>query len=184
MELKCENKKCGTDLDLWNRAEHIWINYCPRCGHKLSEKLRGELNRLASDKEIIDIIRDKCLEFFNEIDDGLDGHIDDLAYRMFEYENANGVYFCSDYKADNFSIRHATWMDGAEEYFNDNFGDNYGSTLRHKGADGFIVAALMNATEAYLYNQLGIDNNQEDLTKEEVSEIIGKINDIDYNCEW
>jgi len=179
-ELNCPN--CKRDLEAWNNRPDLWINYCPACGEKLPQMEVDALRRLSTGQEIVDKIRGNVLDMLDNYSDGINA--DELAQRAWESENCDGVVFYSNYGADNFVCRHMQWVDGAMEYCCDNFGSDHYVKMRAECNDRFLVAAFITATEIYLYNQLGIDQNEGVLSEERIQEIRRMVEEKDYKEEW
>ena len=177
-----ECRKCGSDLENWNCGERTRINYCPNCGAKLRKKQRDALCRKTTDEEIDDRVRGNLLDMFDSYVGDL--HADGLAERAWESENCDGVVFYSNYEADRFAMRHAEWVDGALEYICDVLGDD-GCYIRMKSEcnDRFLVAAFIEATRKYLYDQLCIEDAGV-LSGKRVREIKNLVKETPYNCEW
>jgi len=176
--------KCDSDLEDWNTNEYRRINYCPHCGIKLSDERRDSLWCLATDNDIDNHVRGNLLDLF----DGWGGSAlcaDELAERAWESENCNGVVFCSNYEADRFVMRHMRWVDEALEYACDTFGEGEHLTkMKAECNDRFLVVAFIEATRAYLYDQLGIDQDEGKLSKKRIREIIAQIKDTPYKAVW
>jgi hypothetical protein len=146
---------------------------------KLLKKQEDELWRLCTDEEIEDMIRDRLMEMLDNYDTL---NADDLAYKAWENENANGVVFCSNYAADQFVMRHQKWVDDALGCCEFHFGDSgHYAKMKAECNDKFLVVAFIQATEYYLYNQLEIGNNGGLLTEEYKSELRKKFEEVDYD---
>jgi len=179
--IKC--RKCGSDLENWNNGQYLWINYCPNCGIKLLKKQQGALHRKTTDEEIDDHVRGNLLNMFNNY--GSDLSADELAERAWESENADGVVFYSNYEADRFVMRHAEWVDEALEYVSDSFDDaELFVKIKSNCNDTFLVVAFTEATRKYLYDQLGINQDEGVLSRKRMREIINLIKENKYVCEW
>ena len=177
--IKC--RKCGSDLEDWNCGQHLRINYCPNCGVKLLKKQRDALRGKTTDKEIDDRVRGNLLD---ALDNCRDLCADGLAERAWESENADGVVFYSNYEADRFVMRHAKWVDEALSYICGVLGDGkYYAEMKSDCNDRFLVAAFIEATRVYLYDQLCIEDAG-GLSERRVREIKRLVKENPYKCEW
>jgi hypothetical protein len=184
MAAEIECRKCNSDLEQWNNGRNLWIEYCPQCGIRLLKKQSEALHRKTTVEEISDIIRERLIGVFSERD-GMDISADELGYLAWECENCDEVVFYSNYKADQFVTRHMDWVDEALEYLGNNFGDmNHYVEMKAGCNDRFLVPAFIYATEHYVFDQLGIDRNEGDLTKKRIKEIKRLIKTTDYDGEW
>jgi hypothetical protein len=175
MELRCH---CHADTEDWNTGAAP-IKYCPACGRKLHKAVAEELWWLCTNDEIADMIEGHVLDALDEREDIDAG---EMEYAVWEYENANGVVFCSNYKADRFAIRHREWVDEALMSLVDNFGnDGKYAEMMVDCMDRFLVAAFITATEHYLYGQLEIDTNEGRLSPERREEIRGLVKETRYD---
>jgi hypothetical protein len=156
------------------------IIHCPRCGRKLLQKQEDKLWELCTDKEIVDMIRDRLLDMLDDFDE-LDAG--EMAFEAWESENADGVVFYSNYRTDQFVMRHSQWVDNALECCIAKFGDEgHYSAMKAEYIDRFLVAAFIRATEHYLYNQLEIDNNEGKInTKKRKAELRKQFKEVDYD---
>jgi glutathione S-transferase len=117
--------------------------------------------------------------------DGMDISADELGTLAWECENCDEVVFYSNYRADQFVTRHMDWVDEALEYIDDHFGDaEYYTKMKAGCNDRFLVAAFIYATEHYVFDQLGIDRDEGDLTKKRIKEIKRLIKTTDYDGGW
>jgi hypothetical protein len=175
-ELRCQ--KCDCNLEEFNTG-YAAITHCPQCGRKLLKKQKDKLWGLCTDAEIVGIIREHLLEMLDNYDDL---HADDLALKAWESENCNGVVFYSNYRADQFVMRHSQWVDEVMEDVALNFGDagRY-AKMKAECNDRFLVVAFIQATEHYLYNQLEIDNNGGLLTNKRKAELRRMFKETDYD---
>jgi hypothetical protein len=179
MELHCHY--CNADLEDWNTGA-AFIRYCPACGRKLHKAVVEELQRLCTDDEIADMIEGQILDMLDNYEDIDAG---EMAYTVWESENANGVVFCSNYTADRFAIRHREWVDEALMSLVDSFGsDGRYAEMMADCMDRFLVAAFINATEHYLYSQLNIDNNEGRLSQKRMKEIRGLVKETRYDGQF
>jgi hypothetical protein len=106
---------------------------------------------------------------------------DDIAYRAWERENADGAVFYSDYHAAKFAVRHREWVENAYLSAIANFGDESGyAEVMIECMDRFLVTAFITATEQYLHSQLGIDRGEGCLTGERKEEICALVKSTPY----
>jgi DNA-directed RNA polymerase subunit RPC12/RpoP len=184
MSAEIECRKCGNNLGQWNNERDLWIDYCPYCGTRLLKKQSGVLHRKTTVEEIPDMIQARLLDVFSDRD-GMDVSAEELADLAWEYENCNGVVFSSNYKADQFVARHMNWVDEALVYIDENFGDiGHYAKMKADCNDRFLVVAFICATEYYVFNQLGINRDEGDLTEKLVEEIKRLIETTVYNGEF
>jgi ssDNA-binding Zn-finger/Zn-ribbon topoisomerase 1 len=176
-EFNC--RKCGTDLEGFNTGDSA-IEYCPRCGVKLLKRQSVKLWYKCTDGEIADRIEQNVLNMLNSYDN-LD--FGDLPFTAWEGEDINGVIFCSDYKADQFVMRHSRWVDNAFEAAVDMYGDDDGcyAGMKAECSDRFLVVAFILATEYYFYHQLELDNNGGRLTKKQINELRRQVKQTRYD---
>jgi hypothetical protein len=176
MELRCTY--CNADLEDWNTGA-AFMKYCPACGRKLHKAVADDLWRLCTVDEIAGMIEGRVLDMLDNYE-GIDAG--EIAYTAWENENANGVVFCSNYAADRFAIRHREWVDEALISLADRSGDDgrYAEMMADC-MDRFLVAAFINATEHYLYGQLGIDSSEGILSPERVKELCGLVKETRYD---
>jgi hypothetical protein len=178
-ENEFECRKCHCDLEGFNTG-HAAIIHCPRCGRKLLQKQEDKLWDLCTDGEIVNMIRNRLLNTLDDFDE-LDAS--NMAFKAWESENADGVMFYSNYRADQFVMRHSQWVDDALECCDLQFGDDgYYSKMKAECNDRFLVVAFIQATEYYLYNQLEIDNNEGKIkTKKRKAELRKQFKEVDYD---
>jgi predicted nucleic acid-binding Zn-ribbon protein len=171
MSIELECRKCGYDLEQWNSGQNLWIKYCPQCGKKLLKKQSAALHRKTTVGEISDMIREHLLDMLSGRD-GMDVSADETGYLAWESENRDGVVFYSNYLADRFVARHVYWVDEALDCIGDSFGDaDHYAKIRAECNDRFLVSVFIYATEHYVFDQLGIDRDEGDLTKTRIKEI-------------
>jgi hypothetical protein len=162
----------------WNTGNNA-IRHCPRCGRKLLKDQIEDLWSKCTDGEIAGMIENRVLCILEEDDDLV---ADELGYKAWEAENVDGVMFYSNYAADQFVMRHSSWVDDAVVAVSDAHGDNdcY-LKMRAECNDRFLVAAFIQATEHYLYFQLEIDYNEGALTAERRKELQERIKEVHYD---
>jgi hypothetical protein len=148
------------------------------------KKQSEALHRKTTIEEISDMIREHLLDMLSERD-GMDVSADELGNLAWECENCDGVVFYSNYRADQFVMRHMDWVDAALDYIGDNFGDaDHYAKMRAGCNDRFLVAAFIYATEHYVFDQLGIDRDEGDLTKKRIKEIKRLIQTTSYDGDF
>jgi DNA-directed RNA polymerase subunit RPC12/RpoP len=184
MSAEIECRKCGNDLEQWNNERDLWINYCPYCGTRLLKKQSETLHRKTTVEEVSDMIRGNLLDMLSDRD-GTDVNADELGTLAWERENCDGVVFYSNYEADHFVARHMAWVDEAFGYACDNFGDaEHYVRMRAECNDRFLVIVFIYATEHYVFNQLGIDRYEGNLTKKRIKEIKRLVKTTSYDGGW
>jgi hypothetical protein len=105
----------------------------------------------------------------------------DFACKVWERENIDGVVFYSNYRADQFVVRHAQWVNEALEAACEQFGDDeHYAVMKAECNDRFLVAAFILATEYYLYQQLFVDAN-ETITAARIEELRKLVKEINYD---
>jgi hypothetical protein len=130
------------------------------------------------------MIQGRLLDMLSDRD-GMDVSADELGTLAWEREDYNGVVFYSNYKANQFVTRHMNWVDEALEYVCDNFGDvEHYMKMKTECNDRFLVIAFIHATEHYVFDQLGIDRDEGDLTKKRIKEIKRLVKTTSYNGEF
>jgi DNA-directed RNA polymerase subunit RPC12/RpoP len=178
-EIECRN--CGSNLEQWNNERSLWTNYCPYCGKRLLKKQSEALHRKTTVEEISDMIRGHLLDMLSDRD-GMDVSAEELGNLAWEYENCNGVVFCSNYKADQFVTRHMDWADEALEYVCGNFGDaEHYTRMKTECNDRFLVVAFIYATEHYVFDQLGIARDEGNLAKKRIEAIKRLVKTTSYD---
>jgi phage FluMu protein Com len=177
-------RKCNTDLENYNLVAYNEIKFCPKCGVKLLKKQREGLRRKVTYEEIDGMIKEHLLEMLQWCE-GNDVRADELAARAWEAENCDGVVCYCNYSADRFVMRHNQWVDDALEYAGSYFGDsNYYVKMKAACSDRFLVVAFILATAHFLYDQLGVDRCEGDLTKKRIAEIKRLIKTTSYDMEF
>jgi DNA-directed RNA polymerase subunit RPC12/RpoP len=181
MSAQIECRKCGSDLEQWNNRQNLWITYCPHCGVKVLKKQRLMLYKKTTIDEIDRIIRGHVLDVLDTTH-GMDISADELADRAFETENCDGVLLYSNYEADCFVFRHSEWVDEALDSIGEILGDyeTY-AKMRNECNDRFLVVACIFAARQYLYCQLGIDQDEGDLSARRITEIKRLVKATEYN---
>jgi hypothetical protein len=176
MEMHCHY--CNADLMGWNTG-FAALRYCPACGRKIHKPVTNALWRLCTTDEMADTIEEHVLEALENYDLPDAGELDLLAW---ERENADGVVFYANYRAEQFTIRHNEWVDDALAYMIDEFGSERTQIKdRVECVDRFLVSAFILATKHYLYEQLGIDTGEGRLTEERREELKRLVKEIRYD---
>jgi hypothetical protein len=162
--IKCE--ECGQDL-----LDYIITyvpSYCPNCGTLVSKENKDELFNATGDGEIEGIIKESILDAIEEYE----GDLMELGYKAFEGENANGNFFCSNYKGRLFVARHYSWF--LEKIYNQ-IDNGYLSLDGLKSyqleADVMIVGCFIDAAISFL-NSLDLPDEITDENRDEVTAII------------
>jgi hypothetical protein len=162
--IKCE--KCGQDLLDYTIASVP--SYCPNCGTVVSKENRENLFDATGDGEIEGIIKESILEVIGEYE----GDPTELGYKAFEGENANGAFFCSNYKGRLFAARHYSWF--LEMLFNQIDEGSLsldGLKSYQLEADVLIVGCFIDAAVSFL-NSLNLPDEITNENRGEVVEII------------
>jgi hypothetical protein len=169
------------DLEQWNNEQNVRILYCPYCGKKLLKGQSDALYRKASVEEISDMIKEHLLKVLYSGDVS----VDDIAEYAWEREVWDTSVFYSNYRADLFVARHAAWVDRGFEYIADSTLDfEYLTKLQVSGNDCFLVEIFLYATKHYIFDQLGIAEDEGDLSKKRIKEIIRLVNTTDYDGQF
>jgi DNA-directed RNA polymerase subunit RPC12/RpoP len=177
-------RKCDTDLEKYNVTEFQRIRYCPYCGGRVLKKQGEALLKKVSNDEIDDMIKGHLLDLLSCCD-GMDVSADELADKAWESENCDGVVFYDNYKADQFAIRHKKWADNALDHAGWLYGDMEPYfKVRAECADRFLVVAFILATEHFLYDQIGVERDEGDLTKKRIEEITRLVKTYSYDGDF
>jgi DNA-directed RNA polymerase subunit RPC12/RpoP len=175
--------KCGTDLEAYNYELYGWIRYCPSCGKKLLKKQVERLHKKVTDGEVSGMIKGHLLDMFACYEGG-GISADEFGYKAWERENCDGVVFYSDYKADRFAGRHADWLALARDYMTDNFGSVNEANSNASCNDSLLVSAFIFATEHYVFDLLNVEQDEGNLSKTRIKEIVRSIKSTDYDGEF
>jgi DNA-directed RNA polymerase subunit RPC12/RpoP len=181
-ELEC--RKCGADLENWNMTQYVQMNNCPACGRRLLKKQTESLLRKVSVGEIGDMIKEHLLDVLQWRNGG-EITADELVDCAWEAEGYDGVVFHSNDKADRFAVRHWKWLDRALARIDDRFGDlSPYVQLKEECRDRFLVVAFRCATEHFVFDQLGVDRDEDNLFATRIKEIVRLIKKTDYDEEF
>jgi hypothetical protein len=168
--IKCE--KCGQDLLDFTIASVP--SYCPNCGTVVSRENRENLFDATGDGEIEGIIKESILEAIGEYK----GDLTELGYKAFGEENANGAFFCSNYKGRLFVARHCSWfLEMLYKQINEGLLSFDGLKSYQLEADVLIVGCFIDTATSFL-NSLDLPDEITDENREEVVEIIKTAKDF------
>ena len=107
----------------------------------------------------------------------------ELAYTLFEGENANGSVFCNAYKTKEFIKNHFDLFADFSEYYKDNFGKILDIFAEPEKAH---VILLLEAAKAVLSNLDTIDeflNESKELTESLINAIVEELNKLELTDE-
>ena len=107
----------------------------------------------------------------------------ELAYTLFESENANGSVLCNTYKTKEFIKDNFDLFYDFSEYYKDNFGDSLDIFAEPERAH---VILLLEAAHIVLYNLETIKefwNDSKELTEELINAIIEELNKLELTDE-
>ena len=107
----------------------------------------------------------------------------DLAYTLFEGENADGSVFCSTYKTKEFIKNNFDLFADFSEYYKDNFGESLNIFGEPEKAH---VILLLEAAQMVLSNLDTIDefwNDSKELTEELIDAIVEELNKLELTDE-
>ena len=107
----------------------------------------------------------------------------DLAYTLFERENANGSVFCNAYKTKEFIKNHFDLFADFSEYYKDNFGDSLNIFAEPEKAH---VILLLESAQMVLSNLNTVDefwNDSKELTEELINAIVEELNKLELTDE-
>ena len=107
----------------------------------------------------------------------------DLAYTLFERENANGSVLCNTYKTKEFIKNHFDLFADFSEYYKDNFGESLDIFAEPEKAH---VIFLLEAAEVVLSNLNTVDefwNESKELTDELINAIVEELNKLELTDE-
>jgi hypothetical protein len=139
------------------------------------------LLREVTNGEIEDLIKGRLLDLLSCCDGG-DISADEVADKAWETENCDGVVFYDNYQADMFAVRHSRWVDDAMEHAGEVYGDSeHYVHMKAECTDRFLVVACILATEYFLYDQVGLDRDEGDLSKTRLMEIKRRIKAASYD---
>ena len=107
----------------------------------------------------------------------------ELAYTLFEAENANGSVFCSTYQTKEFIKNNFDLFADFSEYYKDNFGESLNIFAEPEKAH---VILLLEAAQMVLSNLDTIDefwNDSKELTEELINAIVEELNSLELTDE-
>ena len=107
----------------------------------------------------------------------------DLAYTLFEGENANGSVFCNTYKTKEFIKNHFDLFAEFSEYYKDNSGESLDIFAEPEKAH---VILLLEAAQMVLSNLDTINefwNDSKELTEELINAIVEELNKLELTDE-
>ena len=114
---------------------------------------------------------------------GVEVYGSDLAYTLFEGENANGSVFCSTYKTKEFIKNNFDLFADFSEYYKDNFGESLDIFAEPEKAH---VILLLEASQMVLSNLDTIDkfwNESKELTEELINAIVEELSKLELTDE-
>jgi hypothetical protein len=182
MSVKLDCQACGGDLTLWNNGHFLRFWYCPACGERLSDEQCEALYYRTTPEEVADMIQGHLLDLFDNRDTEISA--DDLATAAWERECGDEAVLCSNYQADWFAIRHADWIVRAVDHAKMCGGGAYYLSVKDDCMDRFLVLAFIDATEHYVFDQLGIDRHEGVLSKPRIREIKHLISRVAYDGKF
>jgi hypothetical protein len=141
---------------------------------------RDALWRKTTDGEIEDMIKERLFEHFS-LWEGGDVSADELPSVIWENENVNGAFFCSNYRARRFCQQHTGWFDKALGYIHETYGD-YGE--RWSDSDKCLVVAFIAATEHYIWQDCGVEPDEGNLSRKRMREIKRLVKNTPYSGEF
>ena len=107
----------------------------------------------------------------------------ELAYTLFEGENANGSVLCNTYKTKEFIKNHFDLFADFSEYYKDNFGESLDIFAEPEKAH---VILLLEAAQMVLSNLDTVNefwNDSKELTEELISAIVEELNKLELTDE-
>ena len=107
----------------------------------------------------------------------------ELAYTLFEGENANGSVLCNTYKTKEFIKNHFDLFADFSEYYKDNFGESLDIFAEPEKAH---VILLLEAAQVVLSNLNTVNefwNDSKELTEELINAIIEELNKLELTDE-
>ena len=107
----------------------------------------------------------------------------DLAYTLFEAENANGSVLCNTYLTKEFIKNNFDLFADFSEYYKDTFGESLDIFAEPEKAH---VVLLLEASQMVLYNLGTINefwNDSKELTEELINAIIEELNKLELTDE-
>lgn len=107
----------------------------------------------------------------------------ELAYTLFEGENANGSVFCNTYETKEFIKNHFDLFADFSVYYKDNFGESLDIFAEPEKAH---VILLLEASQIVLSNLNTVDefwNDSKELTEELINSIAEELNKLELTDE-
>ena len=107
----------------------------------------------------------------------------ELAYTLFEGENANGSVLCNTYETKEFIKNHFDLFAEFSEYYKDNFGESLDIFAEPEKAH---VILLLEAAQVVLSNLDTINefwNESKELTEELINSIVEELNKLELTDE-
>ena len=107
----------------------------------------------------------------------------DLAYTLFEGENANGSVLCSTYKTKEFIKNNFDLFADFSEYYKDNFGESLDIFAEPEKAH---VILLLESAQMVLSNLNTVNefwNDSKELTEELINSIVEELNKLELTDE-
>ena len=107
----------------------------------------------------------------------------DLAFTLFEGENANGSVLCNTYLTKEFIKNHFDLFADFSEYYKDNFGESLDIFAEPEKAH---VILLLEAAQVVLSNLNTVDefwNDSKELTQELINSIVEELNKLELTDE-
>ena len=127
-------------------------------------------------------LRNTIIERLNDYK-GSNVYGSELAYTLFERENANGSVFCNAYKTKEFIKNHFDLFADFSEYYKDNFGESLDIFAEPEKAH---VILLLEAAQMVLSNLDTINefwNDSKELTEELINAIVEELNKLELTDE-
>ena len=127
-------------------------------------------------------LRNTIIERLNDYK-GADVYGSELAYTLFEGENANGSVLCNTYETKEFIKNHFDLFAEFSEYYKDNFGKSLDIFAEPEKAH---VILLLEASQMVLSNLDTVNefwNESKELTEELINSIVEELNKLELTDE-
>ena len=127
-------------------------------------------------------LRNTIIERLNDYK-GSEVYGSELAYTLFEGENANGSVLCNTYETKEFIKNHFYLFAEFSEYYKDNFGESLNIFAEPEKAH---VILLLEAAQMVLSNLNTVDefwNDSKELTEELINAIVEELNKLELTDE-
>ena len=127
-------------------------------------------------------LRNVIIERLNDYKD-VEVYGSDLAFTLFEEENANGSVLCNTYETKEFIKNHFDLFADFSEYYKDNFGESLDIFAEPEKAH---VILLLEAAQMVLSNLETVNefwNDSKELTEELINAIIEELNKLELTDE-